>query len=163
MKLVRLVLFSAASLFVIASLIGFLLPSHVLVSRAVDISAGKDSIIPYLKDIRQWSAWMDGMAQAEVNIASSTEANLAGTMVKITAETDSTIVSEWISKNSSVQLSTVRLIPDTLHRQTIVQWQFEQQLKWYPWERLGSMMNDKILGTMMEKNLNNLKSIVEKK
>jgi hypothetical protein len=43
-----------------------------------------------------------------------------------------------------------------------VQWQFEQKVKWYPWERLGSMMNDKILGTMMEKNLNNLKALVEK-
>jgi thiamine kinase-like enzyme len=45
---------------------------------------------------------------------------------------------------------------------TVVQWQFQQRLSWYPWEKLGSIMNDKIIGPMMEKNLGNLKKIVEK-
>lgn len=163
MKLLRLALFSVGSLFVIASLIGFLLPAHVLVSRAVNIQTDKDSIIPYVKDIGKWSIWMDGMAQASVQVESATKADLAGTRVTITGVTDTTVQSEWLSKNKSFQTSTLRFIRDTVNRQTIVQWQFEQELKWYPWERLGSMMNDKILGTMMEKNLNNLKNMVEKK
>ncbi|MES2004971.1 MAG: SRPBCC family protein [Bacteroidota bacterium] len=163
MKLIRLAVFSVLSLFVIASLIGILLPAHVLVSRAVDISAPKDSVVGYLKDIEQWKSWMDGMQQASVQIQSAKQANLAGTEVTITNISDSTVISSWVSRNGGVQTSTVRMINDTIHKQTIVQWQFEQQLKWYPWERLGSMMNDKILGTMMEKNLNNLKSLVEKK
>lgn len=163
MKLLKLALFSVGSLFVIASLIGILLPAHVLVSRAVDIKTEKDSIIPYVKDIGKWITWMDGMAQASVQIESATSADLAGTRVTITGVTDTTVQSEWLSKNKSFQTSTLRFIRDTVNRQTIVQWQFEQQLKWYPWERLGSMMNDKILGTMMEKNLNNLKNLAEKK
>ena len=97
-----------------------------------------------------------------VKITSSSHADLAGTMVDITNVTDSTIVSSWITKKGSFQTSTVRVIGAASQNITIVQWQFEQKLKWYPWERLGSMMNDKILGTMMEKNLNNLKSLVEK-
>lgn len=161
MKLIRLVFFSILSLFAIASIIGILLPSTVLVSRAVNITAPKDSIIPHISSIEQWKGWMDGMQQASVKIESASHADLAGTIVDITQVTDSTIISSWKTKNGSLQTSTVRVIGDSTQKITIVQWQFEQQLKWYPWERLGSMMNDKILGTMMEKNLNNLKSLAE--
>ncbi len=163
MKLIRLILLSAVLLFVIASLIGILLPSHVLVSRAVDIGADKDSIKPYLQDINRWQSWMEGMAQASVKIESPLKADIAGTDVTITVVTDSTILSSWIPGNHTVQSSTMHLISSTRAGQTILQWQFEQDVKWYPWERLGSMMNDKILGTLMEKNLNNLKQLVEKK
>lgn len=163
MKLIKLFFFSVLSLFVIASFIGILLPSTVLVSRAVNITAPGDAILPYLKDIEQWKAWMDGMQQASVKISSATHADLAGTNVEIIHVSDSSIISSWTTKTGTYQVSTVRLIGDPSQKITIVQWQFEQKLKWYPWERLGSMMNDKILGTMMEKNLDNLKSLVEKK
>jgi hypothetical protein len=56
----------------------------------------------------------------------------------------------------------MRLIGDSLQKVTVVQWQFEQKIKWYPWEKFGSMMNDKILGTMMEKNLGNLRKLIER-
>ncbi len=163
MKLIRLVFFSIVSLFAIASFIGLLLPSGVLVSRAVNVEAPKDSIMSYLTSIQQWSEWMDGMKQASVNISSPTQADLAGTKVLITSVTDSTVVSDWQTRNGSKQLSTVHVIGDSTQKTMIVQWQFEQKLKWYPWERFSSMMNDKILGTMMEKNLNNLKEKVEKR
>lgn len=161
MKLVRLFFFSILSLFAIASLIGILLPSVVLVSRAVDVSAPKDSIMPHLKNIAEWSGWMDGMKQASVNISSPTQADLAGTIVTINSITDTTVVSTWTTKSGAPQTSTMRIIGNSGQKTSVVQWQFVQQLKWYPWERFGSMMNDKILGTMMEKNLNNLKKITE--
>lgn len=161
MKLIKLVFFSVLSLFVVASFIGILLPSHVLVSRAVDIRAAKDSIKPYLGDIRQWKKWMDGMEQASVIIHSPAKANIAGTEVVITSITDTSVVSTWTPRKGIRQTSTVRIIGNHAQNQAIVQWQFEQQLPWYPWERLGSMMNDKILGTMMERNLNNLKKLAE--
>lgn len=53
MKLIKLIFFSVLSLFVVASFIGILLPSHVLVSRAVDIMAAKDSVKPYIVDIQR--------------------------------------------------------------------------------------------------------------
>ena len=163
MKLIKLGLFSVVALFAIASLIGILLPSTVLVSRAVNITAPKDSIVNYINDIEVWKAWMDGMQQSSVQISSPTHADFGGTKITITQVSDSTVVSSWITQNGGLQTSTIRMIGNDLEKITIVQWQFEQKIKWYPWERLGSMMNDKILGTMMEKNLNNLKSLVEKK
>ncbi|MDE3252425.1 MAG: SRPBCC family protein [Bacteroidota bacterium] len=163
MRLLRFFIISCLSLFAIAALIGILLPSTVLVSRAVDIAAPKEVIRPYVDSIQNWKTWMEGMDQAAVSISSYAKADLAGTEVTLTSISDSTLVSEWKARNGTVQVSTVRFISDTAHQVTVVQWQFVQKLKWYPWERLGSMMNDKILGTMMEKNLNKLKSLCEHK
>ncbi|MBI2283177.1 MAG: hypothetical protein HYU71_05670 [Bacteroidetes bacterium] len=162
MKLIKLIFFSVLSLFVVASFIGILLPSHVLVSRAVDIVAVKDSIKPYIGDIQQWKKWMDGMEQASVIIHSPVKADIGTTEVEITSITDSSVVSTWTPKKGIRQTSTVRIIGNSAQNQVVVQWQFEQQLPWYPWERLGSMMNDKILGTMMETNLNNLRKLAER-
>ena len=162
MKLIRLAIISVVILFVLASVMGMLLPSNVLVSRAVNLNAPKDSILPYIKDIRQWNAWIEGMQHESVKIYSATEADLGETKVQITGISDTAIVSSWTGRGGNLQKSTLRLISAQQQKLTIVQWQFEQKLKWYPWERLGSIMNDKILGTMMEKNLNNLKAVIEK-
>lgn len=162
MKFIRLIIVSVLLLFAVASFIGILLPSHVLVSRAVNIAVPKDSVQLHVNNIYAWSAWMDGMDHTDVHISSPTQADFAGTHVSLRSVTDTSVVSLWITKDGHEQTSTMRLIYDTTQHLTIAQWQFEQQLKWYPWERLGSMMNDKILGTMMEKDLQNLKTITEK-
>ena len=64
----------------------------------------------------------------------------------------------WQGEHTSEEVSRIELYYNSSNA-TTVNWSFEQQLKWYPWEKLGSMMNDKILGTMMERNLNNLRAL----
>jgi len=161
MKFIRFVLISIVAMFVIASLIGMLLPSDVLVSRAVDVNAPRDSIMRYLKDFEQWKWWVNGMRDPSVTIHSSNSATLNGTHVQIETVTDSTVQTLWILKKGNIQRSTIHLIGNPSQNRTVVQWQFEEKLKWYPWEKLGSMMNDKILGPMMETDLNNLKKLAE--
>ncbi len=162
MNFIKLAFLSIAILFIIISSMGILLPSTVLVSRAVNVNATKDAVLRYVNSIKQWSNWMDGMQQESVKISSSTYADLAGTKVVINFISDSLIIATWTTKKGNSQISSMRIIGDSLQKITVVQWQFEQKLKWYPWERLGSMMNDKIIGSMMEKNLNNLKLLIEK-
>jgi hypothetical protein len=162
MRFLKLIIGSIAVLFVLASLLGALLPAHVLVSRAVNIASPVDTVRSYVSDINQWRLWIEGMQDTSVVIHSAQHAKLGGTDVLITQLTDSTVVSVWTARNGGQQTATIRLIGSPEQKLTVVQWQFEQKLKWYPWERLGSMMNDKILGTMMEKNLNRLKELLEK-
>jgi len=162
MKLIKLGVFSIVALFLLTTFIGALLPSTALVSRAINVNGPGDSILHYVKNIQEWKLWIEGMEKPEVTIYSSSNADLGGTIVHITNISDSAVVSSWTTKNGNMQTATIRLISEPIQKLTIVQWQFEQKLKWYPWEKLGSMMNDKILGTMMEKNLNNLKLLVEK-
>ena len=163
MRLIKLAVISIVVLFALATFLGALLPSVVLVSRAVNVNAPRDSILLRLRDINQWRSWMEGMNDTSINIVSAQQARLGTTQVQITAVSDSAIYSTWTSRNGNQQQSLMRLISEPRQEVCVVQWQFEQKLRWYPWEKLGSIMNDKILGTMMEKNLNELKSLVEKK
>lgn len=163
MRLIKLVLVSLVILFALSTALSFLLPSMVLVSRAVTIEAPPDSVLAKVKDIRQWAGWMDGMESPGVQIHSATSATLGGTEVTIGPVSDTAVVSNWTSKKSNPQVATIRLISRPGQPQTVVQWQFVEQVKWYPWAKLGSMMNDKIMGPMMEKNLDNLKKSLENK
>lgn len=161
MKLIKLGLVSFVVLGIIITLIGLLFPSTVLVSRAVDIKATKAIIQNKVSNIQNWPTWIEGMDDSTVMIESSKKAKLGNTQVQITDITDTTVVSTWTSLNGQQQLSTIRIIGDSTHNYAVVQWQFVQKIGWYPWERFSSMMNDKIMGTMMEQNLQSLKKSLE--
>lgn len=162
MRVIKLALISVMVLGLLATSIGFLFPSTVVVSRAIDIKSYKQPLYILVSDLRNWKPWVDGMNNPNVIVYDSTSAMLGNTAVTITALTDTTVVSSWKNSTSSDQVSTVRFISDSSKKNTIVQWQFVQQVKWYPWEKFSSMMNDKIIGTLIEKNLANLKQLAER-
>ncbi len=161
MRFIKLSVISVVVLLLLATIMGSLFPSTVIVSRAVDINMYKKDVYPLVKDLNQWNLWVEGMNGPTVKVYHEHAAKLGNSMVTIIALTDSTVVTNWVNNQSSSQLSTIRFISDSLQKRTVVQWQFVQQLNWYPWEKLGSMMNDKIIGTMIEKNLYNLKLLAE--
>jgi len=161
MRFLKLILISIIALFCLMFFFSLLIPSKVLVSRAIDINAPIDSIRVRVGDLQQWKKWVKGMDLPSVTIHSSMEAQLGASKVLIRSLTDSTVLMDWESHSSATQKSTIRFISHPNSQLSTVQWQFEQDLRWYPWEKLGSMMNDKILGPMMEENLLNLKKLVE--
>ncbi len=161
MRIIKLALISIVALFLVLCFFSVLMPSTVLVSRAVDINAPSDSIKFYVSDLNQWTKWVKGMDSKDVKIKSPKEADLGTQVLTIKSITDSFVISIWESKKASCQESTIRFIKAPERNLTIVQWQFVQKLRWYPWEKFGSFMNDKILGPMMEENLLHLKQLAE--
>ena len=162
MRFLKLGVISIVVLFAVVTFISLLFPSTVIVSRAVNISVPKDSIVPLVKNFTGWKQWINGMEKESVKIISPIEANLAGTTVLIdTTGSVYSVHASWQNKSKKMT-SIINVLNDSASKITIVQWQFEQHIKWYPWEKFASMMNDKILGTMMESNLARLKSIAEK-
>ena len=65
MKLIKLVLISAIILFALITALSLLLPSHVRVSRAINISGSREMIYPYLSDLREWKKWNRFVQQAD--------------------------------------------------------------------------------------------------
>lgn len=157
MKLIKLGVISLLVLFVVVTCVGLLFPSTVIVSRAIDITGPKDKVLVQLKDVRNWKNWIEGMQSDRVQVISPGEIQLGNTHVKLTDTAGDKVVSEWISAKGELQTATMQVIYNKERNTTITQWQFQQKIGWYPWERFGSMMNDKILGASMEKNLDNLK------
>ncbi len=162
MRVIKLAIISVLVLGLLATSIGFLFPSTVVVSRAIDIKTHKQPIYLLVSDLRNWKPWVEGMDNPSAIVYDAVSAMLGNTAVSIISLTDTTVVSSWKNSSSSDQISTIRLISDSSRKNTIVQWQFVQQVKWYPWEKFSSMMNDKIIGTLIEKNLANLKRVAER-
>ena len=151
MRVVKLGIISVVVFFVLFTIGGLLLPSHNIVSRAVNIKAKPISIMPLVQNKAKWYLWMEGMDSATLNKRQQ---------IQITSVSDSLIVANW--NTAEVNYTTkFRLIYNAGQAVTIVQWQFEQEVAWYPWDRISSLMNDKILGTLMEKNLARLQLVVE--
>ncbi len=163
MRFLKLIGFSVVILFIIVSLLGLLFPSKVIVSRAIDITANKDSIVQYVNNVHQWKLWIDGVNDTTSKYLGGNKIQLGNTIATITAASLTQVKSEWVMKNQEVQNSELNIFSDSAKPNVVVQWQFTQYIKWYPWERFSSMMSDKIIGTMLEKNLNNLKQLVEGK
>lgn len=70
------------------------------------------------------------------------------------------MITLWQGEHTREQVNRIELYYNG--STTTVNWSFEQQLKWYPWERLSAMLHDKVFGPSMEVSLNKLKQVAEK-
>jgi carbon monoxide dehydrogenase subunit G len=161
-RFIKLGIISVIGLFAVVTAISLLFPSTVIVSRTVNISSPRDSVLPLVNNMHNWKRWIQGMDQSTVKIFSDTEADMSGTKVVINNISDTAVTSLWQNKQGKWMISSFQLFVDSIHSTTIVNWQFQQQLRWYPWEKFASMMNEKIIGPMMETNLSRLKSLAER-
>jgi hypothetical protein len=163
MRFVKLGIISVIVIFIILTAMSSLLPSQILVSRAVDIKGSVDQVRQHLFLLQNWESWMtDAQGQKAVQTFSKAENSLVigNTTISIVSTTDSTLSTNWTSPSNMRGL--FRIInhhsPDSL---ITVQWQMEQDVKWYPWEKFASITKDEIWGGSMEKSLENLKLLVE--
>lgn len=167
MRLLKLATISLMVFFLLLTAIGLLIPSTVKVSRAIDINAPVDSVYVLIDDINNWSKWMSGLndaclqtlkINADGNVVKSKTATHELVILKATKDSVFTL---WKAGNGEVQQSNFLLFKNTNISGTTINWQFLQHAQWYPWARLGSIMNEKILGPEMEKSLEHLKEIAE--
>lgn len=168
MRLAKLFFISVIVIFALLTAIGLLFPSEVRVSRAVAIHSNADTLRKYLSDVKYWKLWMAGADTNTIQFLGMKTAG-AGTVAKIgtgevsiTKETQDSIITVWKSEKGSVQNGSFVIYKDASGVNNTVQWLFTQQIGWYPWERFGSMANDKILGPVMEESLAKLKTVLEK-
>lgn len=161
MRIVKLGLISFVVLFLVVVGISLLIPNSIRISRAVNITAPKDSIQLYLADLRQWKHWNDlTNAASVVNPAWSANSFTSdGLQVLLKEVKTDTITTAW--KQEGGRNIESGFTTHTMDNTTVVQWYFDFKLKWYPWEKFGSIIFDKQLGPPMEHSLAVLKKKLE--
>lgn len=166
-RIIKLAFISWVVLFAILTSIGLLFPGDINVSRTVNINAPKDSVMQYCNNLMLWKKWIEAADSANFSILSPSATGVGAKIrmgtyqVSITSSTPDSVNVYWQGDHSNPMQSYMYLFTDTLKHQTVVNWNFKQHIPWYPWERLSSMMTDKIISTPMELSLNNLKEIAE--
>lgn len=166
-RLLKLGLISWVVLFIVVTGIGLLFPGDIRVSRTVNINAPADSVMRYVNDVSKWKQWIEGGDSAVFTLLSKNSTGTGAKIrtgtyeVSIISSTKDSVNAYWKGDHSNPMASAFLIIADTAKHESIVNWTFTQHILWYPWERLSSMMNDKILGTPMELSLGNLKKLCE--
>lgn len=161
MRFIRLAIISVIVIFIILTAMSALLPSHVLVSRAVDVKGSVTKIKDLAFNLQKWENWMtDAKGRKATHTYKDDQLHIGETIVQPVATTDSTFITSW--KPGNHMTSTLRIIDHhTADSLTTVQWQMEQKVRWFPWEKFASITKDEIWGGAMEKSLDNLRSLVE--
>ena len=163
MKLIKLGLISLLVFFLMVFIMSLLIPSHVRISRAINITAQKDSIRSFVTDLRKWENWNVLIMNPEVTGKQYSDGQFNSDQLQVIRQsvTGDTMTFSWKQHNGRSGNGGF-----TFHMSnniTVAQWYFDFHLKWYPWEKFSSLLLENQVGPPMEKSLANLRDLMEKK
>jgi hypothetical protein len=166
MRVIKLAIISVVVLFLVVTAFSLLLPSNVIVSRAIDINAALPAVFPLVNNVGKWSVWMQNFDTATVTVSPNTVGRGATfttnqLVIKIVESSPQKISAIWQSGENRPLPGEFNFFTSDSSSTITVQWQFTQKVKWYPWEKFASIVSDKALGPYMEQSLDNLKKYAE--
>jgi len=151
MRFAKLLLLSFVILFAIATAVSALIPSRVRISRAVNL--GKDqSVFALVRDTNRWKQW---------NPVFMNDSFIRANPISIRPVQDSdTLITMELQQGQRQPI----LSGWELHRYpstdtVTLQWYLDFRLKWYPWQKIGSLFYEGTYGSMLETGLANLKRV----
>jgi hypothetical protein len=161
MKYIKLIIISFVFLSVLVTGISLLFPSKVIASRAIEVNTSADKIAYFTSDLSHWNQWMSDWKQNKVDLKNNT-AYIGTQTVRFLDKTDTKVNYEWIATGQNPYLVTFEwtLLKDNTY---VIHWSFEQNVKWYPWEKFQTLLNDKLLGAKMEIELQHLQEAINSK
>ena len=160
MRFIKLAFISLLFIAILLLVISALLPSQVRISRAINIENNPAAIASYLNDLRNWKEWNLFLADSVIGTANFYRDSLASAKLQIgnKQRSDSVITLTWYRGRHEIQNGF------TLQQScssTVLQWYFDFQLRWYPWEKFASIIFDKQFGPPMERSLELVKKKLE--
>ncbi len=167
MRFFKLALFSLPVIFLLFTAIGLLMPSSVTVTRKENINAAIDKVRFYTNDLSKWQNWLNGVdtTYTKENPGIITEKNslvkLGAYIITIVDNKPKYITTLWQGENVKNQMCRIQL-NYSAPNETTVFFSFQQHLSWLPWDRLGGMLHDEVIGPSMQGSLDKLKEVVEK-
>lgn len=158
MRLFKLALAGVVSICVVVWAMSLLFPSFVKVSRAVEVRAPKAELLSRLVDVSHWNEWNEltrgsNLTHVAFNANTFRSDQLQLRIVSVNGDSIRIV---WTQKSGKQIPGGFNLYSSPGDLSTTVQWYFDFNLRWYPWEKIGSIIFDKELGPVMESSLDNL-------
>lgn len=162
MRFVKLFIISIVVISVVLIALSLMLPSHVRISRAIDINAPVESIRPNLTNLENWPKWNALLADSSLTTVSVNSDHIKTNRFDIYASASvrrDSVSTRWAQPDGREFTGNFSMLGGD--STTVVQWYFDFYLRWYPWEKFGSIIYDERMGPGMEKSLAQLKTLVE--
>jgi len=171
MRFIKLGLISFIFLFLLITGMSLFIPSHIRISKAINIKADKDSVMAQIRDASNWKNWYPGLDTAKLFYEAG---KVKGVMlddkdpahpayISINKEEPEEITAQFISKKMKPVINGWKTISYSTSDSVTLQWYMDFHLRWYPWEKFGSLLLEKSYGLKMEQGLTNLKKLVQSK
>ncbi|ANE52754.1 SRPBCC family protein [Flavisolibacter tropicus] len=151
MRIIKLAVISFLFFFVLLTAISLFIPSHIRISKAVNIGSSSSQMLTYVGDTTTWSQWHPLVQQLK---AQGRQQYLKATPL---AKTDSTVVFQ-IQYNDQTPITNGWQVYQFPSADSLtLQWYMDFHLKWYPWQKFGSLFYEKTYGAIMQQGLENLR------
>jgi len=151
LRLIKLAIISFLFFFLLLTAISLFIPSRVRISKAVNISPTSSHILSYIGDTATWSEWHPLIQQLKVQ---SRQQHFRTTQL---AKTDSTVIFQTQYNAQTPITSGWQVYQFPKADSLTLQWYMDFDLKWYPWQKFGSLFYEKTYGTIMQQGLENLR------
>lgn len=154
-RLIKLALISIVFLFVVVTAISLLIPSHIRISKAINIYGTKDSVFELIGDTTKWSEWHPAF------IPNDSARKFPPVHIIQKNQNDSEIVMHLQQENKPEVTNGWKIYQHSITDSLTLQWYMDFHLKWYPWKKFGSLFYENTYGVMMEQGLENIKAKVQ--
>ena len=168
MKVIKLAILSVIFLFAVILVISLFIPSHIRISRAVNLRPSADSIFNKINDLNSWKEWYPGFDTVILEPVAEKDHRLIAariqqtTTVTIITDKKDEVQAEFKSGRKEPVTGGWKMLAYNQSDSLTLQWYFDFKVKWYPWEKFFSLAYDKMYGTQMEAGLTNLKKIADR-
>lgn len=160
------------TLFIIFGLISLLLPSKVTLAKSIEINAASEKIRGQILNFDQWKNWYPAFKDDNITVIKNplSKNNLNSVTLKDSHGKNSTLVLVDSSQNkiviqvkssSSTKVDYRFVIISKINNQTLLTWNIDTDLGWFPWKRIQGIFLDKFSGDQYEAALKNLKKVAE--
>lgn len=162
MRLIKLAFISFLVFFLLITGISLFFPSHVRISKAIDINSSRDSVRARISQPLYWKNWYPGADTLSLYEADGVIKGIrmpGNQVLLITGYNDSTVTaanSTSGNERASMGWNLIQSNPKTV----TVQWYMDFKLRWYPWEKFSSLLLEKRYGPVMEQGLAKLKKSI---
>jgi len=166
MRILRFILASVVVIFTIVTIISLFIPSHVRISRGIQINCSKDSVMKQLSDVSGWKKWYPGADTLKLYYEGNVERVLVldgqrRRYLVLKEKRNDQVTAEYLLPNKKIP--TGWLVATNAESNSVtIQWYMDFHLRWYPWEKFSSFMFERIYHLQLQQGLDNLKRVLEK-
>ncbi|MBD0288488.1 MAG: hypothetical protein ICV79_24140, partial [Flavisolibacter sp.] len=140
--------------FLLLTCTSLLIPSHIRISKAIDIMGNKDSILLLIENRESWPEWHPAFQQKDASIQKDVT-------IQPIVQNDSVVQMQVKKGNNPPIINGWQIYSFPATDSLTLQWYMDFHLSWYPWQKFSSLLYEKTYGVMMERGLQNIKTKVE--
>ena len=152
MRLIKLAILSFIFLFLVATAFSLMIPSHIRISKAANFHVSqKQNLLASIKDQDRWKEWHPAVKNDSLQ-------RMKTIAVTMQNRSDSEVVVQMQQGKKAPVISGWKFHEYPNADSLTLQWYMDFRLKWYPWQKFGSLFYENTYGRMMEEGLTNLKA-----